>query len=122
MRRLVILAAGLLFVAAGFAVFRVYSHSRAGRALFMAAYKGSPDKVDSLLREGASINYPDEGGMTPLAIAAQQGRVEIVKVLLARGANPNLPDRNGMTALMWACASGNAPVARLLVARGADMS
>jgi hypothetical protein len=67
-------------------------------ALLTAAAKGDTDRVETLIRDGASIESTDKNDRTPLMLAAQHGHADTVRVLLAAGANPDARDKTGLTA------------------------
>jgi hypothetical protein len=66
--------------------------------LLTAATRGDTDRVQTLLRDGASIESTDKNDRTPLMLAAQHGHPDTVRVLLAAGANPDARDKTGLTA------------------------
>lgn len=73
---------------AGLAVFNV-SAMPSGQAenvqLIEAASKGDAAKVQSLLAQGAKVNYRREGDdATALIMASQNGHTEVVKILLKK--------------------------------------
>jgi hypothetical protein len=70
-------------------------------ALTFAAANGSRPVLSTLLRAGAPVDGPDDGGVTPLMSASFMGHPEIVEMLLANGAQTELQDDNGYTALMF---------------------
>jgi ankyrin repeat protein len=72
-----------------------------------------------LLRAGASVNLPDEDGVTPLMLAAQVGDEGLVEMLLERGADVNLADREGATPIFDAVGCNRAGVVSKLLAAGA---
>lgn len=89
--------------------------------LILAAYNGSLETVDLLLRRGADSHLQDGMG-TALMAASFKGFTPIVRKLLATGAK--VDERNGMgaTALMFASLSGRFAVARLLMNHRADVA
>ena len=94
--------------------------SARGNTLSWAAWNGSIEMVDFLLKAGAPINSFGGRGSTPLDHAAFKGHGAVVKMLLAAGANPNLADLQGFTPLMAAVRIHNEAIARLLLEAGAD--
>ena len=48
-----------------------------------AIASGQIASVEALLKSGADVNAPDEGGLTPLALAAMQGQTAIARLLNA---------------------------------------
>ncbi|SMC20295.1 Ankyrin repeat-containing protein [Andreprevotia lacus DSM 23236] len=67
--------------------------------LHVAAYYGSVEVIELLVKKGADINargtYDD---MTPLHMAVSYGKPEFVKALLANGADKSLKSASGKTA------------------------
>jgi ankyrin repeat protein len=96
--------------------------------LFYAAAWGPHDLLEELLRHGASVNYRNNGGMTPLHLAAPAGRVRGVEILLAHDADPNarMANDDGPTPLhlvagMFAMyPEERLTIAELLLRSGAD--
>ncbi|KAF4625125.1 hypothetical protein G7Y89_g13045 [Cudoniella acicularis] len=63
-----------------------------GLCLYEAAYNGSMEMVDHLLKMGASVNGSSEFlSQNPLSVASRTGRNDLVKLLLSHGADPNPP-------------------------------
>jgi ankyrin repeat protein len=91
-------------------------------ALTFAAANGSRPVLSTLLRAGAPVDGPDDGGVTPLMSASFMGHPEIVEMLLANGAQTELQDDNGYTALMYGSNAGHPSVVRALLDAGADPS
>jgi Ankyrin repeats (many copies)/Protein of unknown function (DUF1573) len=63
--------------------------------------------IATVLREGATVDGPDQRGCTALMYASICGLAENVKTLLANGADATLKDEEGWTALMYAEADHN---------------
>jgi uncharacterized protein len=92
--------------------------------LLQAVVNGSPERVKSLLEQGADVNAKDEYGHTVLMNATgpksgnfddtdvkDDGRgkpanPEVVKLLLDRGADVNAMTETGFTILMYAAETG----------------
>ena len=85
-------------------------------ALQEAARTGRITQLDSLLRQGAPLNAPDDAGRTPLALAVIHGQTAAVQRLLAAGANPALVDREGLNPLQHARRLGLSQIAGLIEA------
>jgi len=85
-------------------------------ALHEAARTGRITQLDSLLRQGAPLNAPDDAGRTALALAVIHGQTAVVQRLLAAGANPALVDRDGLNALQHAQRLGLGQIASLIAA------
>ena len=76
--------------------------------------------IESLIREGVSVNTRHPSGLTPLLLAAGHGNPRMVKLLLDSGADVFTVDsRAGASALRKACQGGSVEVVRLLVEAGA---
>ncbi|HGX92975.1 MAG TPA: hypothetical protein ENK35_06640 [Candidatus Tenderia sp.] len=58
-------------------------------ALIRAVRLGDSEKIDELVANGASPNYVDANGVTPLLAASHDGQTAVVKQLLALGADIN---------------------------------
>ncbi|KAL2835433.1 ankyrin repeat-containing domain protein [Aspergillus pseudoustus] len=88
------------------------------------------------LAHGADPDFPDYGGLTPLAYAAQSGQMHIVEILLGlvkekgkvdleskdnrRSSQPYDLSFGGRTPLSRAAGQGQAGIVRLLLEHGAD--
>ncbi|HRH81033.1 MAG TPA: ankyrin repeat domain-containing protein [Thiobacillaceae bacterium] len=95
--------------------------------LHAAAQAGDLAQTQAELAAGASPNWADENGETPLMAAARNGHLEVVQALLAAGADVHARDANDWTALFKACHNpeldaGFAPVVQALVDAGADVN
>ena len=55
--------------------------------------------VDSLLQNGADINFPDKSGQTVLHEIARGWHTDVTKFVLQHGANVNKADGHGRTPL-----------------------
>ena len=92
-----------------------------GVALFDAAGRGDEDRVVAELRRGASVNWRDARGWTPLLVASMRGHGPVVRRLLEAGADVDAPSHEGATPLMAAAVIGDLQIARILVDSGADL-
>ena len=63
--------------------------------------------MQTLLSNGAAINYQNRYGNTALHIAAKKGNFEVVKALVEKGANTTIKNNDGKTALDLAIESNN---------------
>jgi len=72
-------------------------------ALLEASSRGHLEVVDLLLRRGANVNLPANGGVTPLMLASARGQAAVVGRILQEG-NIKVDAQNlaGQTALHWA--------------------
>jgi len=94
-----------------------------------AAFYGSLNKVDELLRAGADINHKRRShGWTPLtsAIFNRAGK-EMIKLLLDRGADVNAKDGHGYTPLLTICTKKPdipeiVEIVQLILDAGADIN
>lgn len=77
--------------------------------LHTAAYDGSAELIDLLVKQGAKINAKgDFQGWTPLHMAVEGRNAEGVKTLLALGADRSIKDASGKTAYENAASSSDA--------------
>ncbi|MHC9540742.1 MAG: ankyrin repeat domain-containing protein [Vulcanimicrobiota bacterium] len=90
-----------------------------GNTLFEASRDGKKEVAQSLIDEGAPVNYCNKYGNTPLHVASSQGHKDMVAMLLSCGAQVNVQDMNGDTPLHRAASSGNADIADVLLMKGA---
>ncbi|XP_031623295.1 ankyrin-1-like isoform X2 [Contarinia nasturtii] len=72
--------------------FEVHAISNLDQQLINAAKNGYTDRVKTLIKNGANVNFRDVENDTPLLWAAHNGHIETIKVLLENGAN--IFDRN----------------------------
>lgn len=101
-----------LFLAAGFDINKPNTAGYTG--LMVAAERGRPDIVKSLLDHKADPNVAGRDGSTALMLAAENNQPEIVKLLISRGADPNRQDNNGWTAVLKAAYQGHAKCIEVL--------
>lgn len=92
------------------------------RKLTIAALDGNTIAVQSLLDQGADINYKGKDGWTPLIRATFSRDIDTIRFLLEKGADVNEMGDNGDTALMFAVMDDNIEVVRLLMDAGADVN
>jgi len=76
--------------------------------------------VSLLLKHGASVDLPTDGGSTPLNLASERCHIPVVTLLLEHGASVDLANDNGGTPIMMASRNGHIPVVRLLLEHDAD--
>src|SRR4051794_15903287 len=77
--------------------------------LHLAGFFGTPELINALLDQGASVDARSGNAManTPLHAAVAGGKTENVEALVKRGANVNAKQSGGWTALHGAAQSGN---------------
>ena len=90
-------------------------------ALREAARRGDITGVESLLRDGVSVNAGNRYGATALFFASDKGYLDIVRLLVRNGADLNIRDTfYQMSATRRALANGHREVVRFLVQNGAS--
>ena len=77
--------------------------------------------VRLLVHRGASIDEPNNDGLTPLMLACIHERLSAATVLLEMGANIERVDNKGLRALDHAASNNHPEVVALLVSRGANL-
>ena len=103
------------------AVIMIVRRHRREVALYHAASYGDETLVQQLLEAGATGDYRDDAGLSPLHQAALGGAAAVVKRLLAAGVQVNERAKLGYTALHCAAGKGHLEVAEILVDAGADV-
>ncbi|MEP6757348.1 MAG: ankyrin repeat domain-containing protein [Chthonomonadales bacterium] len=94
-----------------------------GKELEMSAAKCDLKQVRVLLKQGAPVNFRDDG--TPLYYAANSECIDVVTELLRAGANPNLgclTSTVGETPLLCSMETGNLQIIQTLINGGADVN
>lgn len=89
--------------------------------LHTAAGHASPEIVEILLDEGASLSSNTEG-CTALHVAACLGKIANICLLLSRGAEIEAEDASGKTPLFTATTSGQVTAVQVLAAKGANVN
>lgn len=92
------------------------------RSMIWSARIGDAAAVSTGLDKGASVDFRDERGQTPLMVASSQGHIDVVRVLLSRQADVNAQDPAGRTALLKAVICRRIEIVSLLLECGADPS
>ncbi len=82
----------------------------------------TPDKIESLLDQGADIGELGQLGDTPIMVAVRNSSVEVVNKLISYGADVNAPAPSAFTPLMYAAMHGNVVCVNSLLAGGADVN
>src|SRR5579883_955048 len=112
--------------------------------LWMAAYRGDLNALQSLINASKNlnvlnengeiskyitleqglidINLPNEQAMTPLYAAAHNGHKKIVEELIGAGAKVNLPNIEGVTPLYVAAHNGHKDIVQMLITAGANVN
>lgn len=75
-----------------------------------------------LIENGASINFKNTDGMTPLLLSSKSGFTKMVILLLKNNAQINIKNNAGMTPLMFASKNGYSGIATLLLKNEADIN
>lgn len=92
----------------------------AGENLINAVKQGRRDVVQTLIKQGASVNVAEPDGTTPLHWAVRGADREMVELLIARGANVKAANRYGQTPILLAATNGDALILERLLKAGAD--
>ena len=77
--------------------------------------------VESLIQNGAVIDFSVNGGWTPITIAISKNNMKIIQILITNGANINQQGL-GQTPLSMAVEHGNKDMVKLLVENGATIN
>ncbi|MGH6799562.1 MAG: ankyrin repeat domain-containing protein, partial [Roseiarcus sp.] len=72
------------------------------RPLAAAAYNGSEESVEQLLKHGADANALDDDGEGAMVYAVGHGYAPVAALLLQAGVDVNRRYAHDLTALMWA--------------------
>lgn len=80
----------------------------------------SPELVEYLLRNGASVESKDWDDDRPIHVAAREG-IEYVRLLIDAGADVNAKGDLGYTALHFAVRNGDEAMVALLLSSGASV-
>lgn len=87
--------------------------------LVHAIFDGDIKKAQTLLDNGADVNFDFDDDYTPLLIASQEGHKAIVAKLLDNNAKVDHQNKIGATALIIASDNGHHEVVKALLAKGA---
>ena len=104
---------------------RAWGEARAGSPLLLYAEEGDVGRVQSLIGEGADVNFRGRAGYTPLYLAVLNGHKDIAEFLILQGADPNIVSRGerpGIAPLHLAAFAGYTDIIELLVLHGAAVN
>ena len=87
--------------------------------LHMVAFRNNARIAKALIKAGASVDFCDNSGLTPLHTAARFNTTEVAMVLLDSGANINAQSSEGLTPLHRAVIFNKTNMLELLLERGA---
>ncbi len=90
--------------------------------LLAALRHGDAVAIDRALHDGASVDFRNRLGETPLLAVLKKKRFDLAQALLDKGADVNEAAINGVTPLMAAAYAGNADFVRKLLDKGAVTS
>ncbi|XP_054853873.1 ankyrin repeat and protein kinase domain-containing protein 1 [Eublepharis macularius] len=89
--------------------------------LHLTVAQGNFEKVASLLREGADVNWKIPCSYTALILAVQKRSLGIISLLLKHGADAGMADKDGWTPLHFVAQNGDDRIARLLLDHRANV-
>jgi uncharacterized protein len=96
-----------------------------GPALIEAAAAGRTEQVRGLLDDGASVDFTDESGRTPLIAASYGAHIDTAEVLIAAGSDVNRQDHTQQSAYLIATSEigpdAGLELLQLTLANGADV-
>lgn len=93
--------------------------SQGFRPLTLAIQQGNLKTAFLLFEAGATTNYKDKSGQTPIYLAMYNGDYEFIEPLVKRGAQINEPVK-GITPLMLSITQKKLPLTKKLLEWGAD--
>lgn len=98
-----------IIVAVALAIFLAASAFAQSSDLFTLVTSGTPQQIQTAIKQGANVNALDNDGWTPLMVAAGGCKnPDVITALLQAGAKTETQNKEGRTALMIA-AGGNSP-------------
>lgn len=89
-------------------------------ALFIATDSRDESIIKLLLHYGASVDYPNEDGVTPLNHACRKGYLPIVKLLIGHSADPYQIDLGNNYSLLTAIVNQKKEIVHYLLDTGVD--
>ncbi|XP_062610995.1 uncharacterized protein LOC134272844 [Saccostrea cucullata] len=90
--------------------------------LLVASLYGHCSLVCYLLQLGASVNYQNQDGISPLHAACQSRQLEVIKILISNEARVNLRDEDGETPLSLSCTNDFVEIVAQLLCNGAEIN
>lgn len=78
--------------------------------------------MQSIIKQGANVNWQDSRRDTALIVAAREGHFEICKELLKHGASVSTKNKWGSTAIHVASGYGHREIVLLLAINGANVN
>ena len=96
-------------------------YSNSDSPLHGATMYGKLNSVQTLLQNGANVNYRSGNGETPLIAAAQSGDMTIFNYLMDYNPNPNIAGNSGLTPLLIASPTNNVEIVTRLIGIGANV-
>ncbi|TVY09130.1 hypothetical protein FPZ49_15075 [Paenibacillus cremeus] len=90
------------------------------KQLIAAAERGDTKLVLQSIQDGASINFQDDRGRTPIMAATHGNKPDTVKALIQAGADINLQDNLWDNPFLYAGAEGLLDIVKLMIDAGAD--
>lgn len=91
-------------------------------ALMFAAERGHADLVETLVAQGADVNYQNAFGFTPLHASVNGGHLAVTQYLVDQGAAVNGGGSKGRTPLYLAAERDDLDTVRFLVEGGAEVN
>lgn len=97
-------------------------NDRLNAQLLQAAEGGDLNRVQMLLKAGASAGAADRSGRTALTWAAKGNHVAVARVLVAAGADPDPQDTEGNNALLVTGETGSVAMLREILKASPDLT
>jgi ankyrin repeat protein len=79
------------------------------------------DGALNAVEAGASVNFIDDEGFTPLMLSVFRSHRDITEYLIGMGADVNLPNQRGVVPLHYAALKGDMQMCELLYVNGAEV-
>ena len=100
--------------------FKSQYHDSANEELIKAIASKDPNKIKTLLGNGANPHHIAKDGNSMLQLAAILGYTDVVDLFLKEAVDPDWKHKNGATALIMSVIKGHIKVTKLLLNAGAD--